>query len=406
MDMLRIPLSLLILLVALPTSVPAAGSAKTARVFDPSEIPPPGFKVAFLGDQGMGAISESVLKLVKSEGAHLLVHLGDFDYQNNPQGWEDQTNRILGADFPQIAVVGNHDLPSWYGPKGYAKLVADRLKRMGVEVDGVAGERCSFRYQGIFFVITSPGLIGTGHAQFIRDRLAADSTPWRISAWHVNQRLMQVGGKPDEAGWGVYEESRRGGAIIATAHEHSYSRTHLLNNMITREVASTGDSLELRKGRTFAFVSGLGGGEVRAQYITGSWWAKAYTATQGATAGAMFATFNVDGNPLKARFEFKAINGAVPDRFDVYSDLDRPIKPGITLKPDPAPDRSRLELDPKELGIPIGGRLLLLDSHGRTIADINPLRGQVSLPLPRSGLLFLRIETTAGIQIRKFVILP
>jgi calcineurin-like phosphoesterase family protein len=406
MSMLRFPRKPLFLLVALLTSVLSARGARTARDFDPSEIPPPGFKVAFLGDQGMGPVSESVLKLVKSEGAHLLVHLGDFDYQNSPQAWEDQTDRILGADFPQIAVVGNHDLPYWYGPKGYSSLVAERLKRMGVTVDGVAGERCSFRYQGIFFVLTAPGLIGTGHAQFIRDRLAADSTPWRISAWHVNQRLMQVGGKSDEAGWGVYEESRRGGAIIATAHEHSYSRTHLLNNMTTREVASTGDSLELRKGRTFAFVSGLGGGEVRPQSITGPWWAKTYTASQGATAGAMFATFNVDGNPLKARFEFKAINGAVPDRFDVYSDLDRPIKPGIAFKPDPAPERARLELDPKELGIPIGGRLLLLDSHGRTVADINPLRGQVSLPLPHSGLIFLRIETSVGIQIRKFVILP
>ena len=403
--MIRIPFRVLVFLFAFPTIVllaaPVPASETPAR-----EVPPPGFKIAFLGDQGMGPISESVLKLVKSEGADLLVHLGDFDYQDNPQGWEDQTDRILGADFPQIAVVGNHDLPAWYGPKGYSNLVAERLKRMGVKVDGEAGVRCSFRYRGIFFVMTAPGLIGAGHAQFIRDRLASDSSAWRISAWHVNQHQMQVGSKPDEAGWGVYEESRRGGAIIATAHEHSYSRTHLLSNMTTQEIASTGDSLELRRGRTFAFVAGLGGGEVRPQYVTGDWWAKTYSASQGAVSGAMFGTFNVDGNPRKARFEFKAINGAVPDRFEVYSDLDRPIKPGIALKPDPPPGRGRLELDPKELGIPVGGRLWLIDSHGRTIADINPLRGQVSLPLPHSGLLFLRIETKAGVQIRKFVILP
>lgn len=371
------------------------------------ELPPPGFKVAFLGDQGLLPASEAVLRLVKSEGAELLVHLGDFDYAYNPKAWEDQTNRILGRDFPQIAVVGNHDLPNWSGPGGYASYIADRLERMGVAVNGEAGVKCSFRYKGIFFVLTAPGLMGGGHADFIRQELAADSSVWHISAWHVNQRLMQVGGKGDEAGWGVYEESRKGGAVIATAHEHSYSRTHLLNNMQAREVASRSGPLELRRGRTFAFVAGLGGGEVRPQYLNGDWWASIYTANQGAAAGAMFATFRVDGDPRKAVFYFKSINGAVPDSFEVYSDLTRPIKPGIEVHPDTSrPDRSRLELDPEELGIPLGGRLVLVDSRGREYARVARLQGKVSLPLPRSGLLFMRIESGGRKQHRKFVILP
>ena len=51
---------------------------------------------------------------------------------------------------------------------------------------------------------------------------------WRISHWHKLMQLMQVGDKDDDVGWGVYEESRRAGAIIATAHEHSYGRTYEL----------------------------------------------------------------------------------------------------------------------------------------------------------------------------------
>ncbi len=177
------------------------------------DIPPPGYKVAFLGDQGLGPVPESVLRLVKNEGADLLVHLGDFDYNYNPAAWEDQTNRILGADFPQVALVGNHDLPNWPGPGGYAELISGRLRRMGVEVDGEAGVRCSFRYRGIFFVLTAPGLMPGDHAGYIRERLAEDSSIWRISAWHMNQSDMQVGSKPDEVGWGVYEESRLGGLV-------------------------------------------------------------------------------------------------------------------------------------------------------------------------------------------------
>jgi len=39
---------------------------------------------------------------------------------------------------------------------------------------------------------------------------------------------MQVGSKPNETGWLAYEECRKGGAIIVTAHEHSYERTKTL----------------------------------------------------------------------------------------------------------------------------------------------------------------------------------
>src|SRR5438876_7138465 len=41
---------------------------------------------------------------------------------------------------------------------------------------------------------------------------------------------MQVGGKADEMGWRVYETCKDLGAIIATAHEHSYHRTRTLTS--------------------------------------------------------------------------------------------------------------------------------------------------------------------------------
>src|SRR5207247_5720398 len=149
----------------------------------------------------------------------------------------------------------------------------------GIAWRGDLGVQSSFRYRGIFFVLTAPGIFGSGdglYDLFVANELAADSSTWRISSWHKDMRLMQVGGKGDETGWGVYEQSRRGGAIIATAHEHSYSRTYLLSSCQDETVASTATTLVLSRddpstpadeGRSFVFVSGLGGKSIRDQQL-------------------------------------------------------------------------------------------------------------------------------------------
>ena len=49
-------------------------------------------------------------------------------------------------------------------------------------------------------------------------------------------------------------------------------------------------------------------------------WASIYTSNQGATYGAQFIEFNVDGDPNKARGYFKNIEGEVIDTFDVQHD--------------------------------------------------------------------------------------
>jgi hypothetical protein len=369
----------------------------------PVEAPPPGYKIAFIGDQGVGLGASLVLKMIKDEGAKLLVHLGDFDYLNDPAAWDNRNDSVLGASFPRIAVIGNHDLYAWKGPNGYGERIRARMAGLGLNVKGEAGAQCSFRYNGIFFVLTAPGLLRSDNADFIRRELAEDHSLWKISAWHMNQAIMQVGGKPDEVGWEVYEESRLGGAIIATAHEHSYSRTHLLSRMSVPVVFSRDSVLGVRKGRTFAFVSGLGGEEVRPQLRSGDWWAKIYTANQGAAPGALFAEFNVDGDPRKSRWYFKSVDGTVVDRFVVRSEADKPSRPGFAFPP--AHPRT-LELDPDALGVPPGGRLRLDDLTGRSAARIDAVSGPVTLELKRTGLLFMRTGTGELSHSRTLVFLP
>jgi hypothetical protein len=296
-----------------------------------AEGPPPEFTIAFIGDQGLSASARAVLELIRDEGADAVVHAGDFDYLHDPAAWDAQIDAILGADFPYFASAGNHDKASFLGPGGYQERLEARLDRLRIPWTGDLGIQSSLRYQGIRIVLTAPDDFGAGdgfHDLYIRDRLAENVSIWRISAWHRNMRLMQVGGKDDDTGWGVYEESRRGGAVVARAHEHSYSRTHLLSSFETQSVASTSDTLVLAvddpgtpadEGRSFAFVSGLGGRSIRSQSLSGPWWASIYTSTQGARPGALFGVFHHQEDPRLARFYFKNVDGVVVDDFLVES---------------------------------------------------------------------------------------
>jgi len=146
---------------------------------------------------------------------------------------------------------------------------------------------------------------------------------------------MQIGGKGNEAGWNVYEESRKAGAIIVTGHEHSYSRTHEMSNFQNQIVSSTSNTVVLQKdnlattgsdeGRSFAFVSGLGGKGIRdveSGLDSNPWWANTYHKSNGAQYGVLFGEFNYNGDATLARFYFKDIDGVVRDVFFVRSELE------------------------------------------------------------------------------------
>lgn len=293
---------------------------------------PPNFKVAFIGDQGLEANPEAVLQLISGEAADMVLHQGDFDYADNPDAWDAQINAILGPSFPYFATVGNHDVSAW---AGYQQKLLTRLAQIpGATCLGDYGVAAACTYQGLFFILSGVGTRGSDHATYIRDQLANDQSVWRICSWHKNQNAMQVGGKGNEVGWGPYEECRKGGAIIATAHEHSYERTKTLISTEFQTVDPLWpdpDLLRVGNGSTFVFVSGVGGRDVRDQerclpatppYGCNGEWASIYTSTQGAKRGALFIEFNVDGDPAKARGYFKNIDGVIVDSFAIFSEIE------------------------------------------------------------------------------------
>lgn len=222
----------------------------------------------------------------------------------------------LGSSDPVLLTLGNHDVAD-SNLNNVLNLAKARLaNQSAVKCSGNYGHQMTCNYKGIYFVMPSVGTTGgiSDNATYIANSLnSVPADAWRVCAWHKNQRDMQVGDKSDEVGWDAYENCRKKGAIIATGHEHSYSRTHLLSSMTNKTIASTASDFTVADGKTFAFVSGLGGIGIRDQNRGGNWWAKIYTSTQGATYGAMFATFYAD----RAEFYFKNINGQIIDKFTV-----------------------------------------------------------------------------------------
>ena len=296
---------------------------------------PPNFKVAFIGDQGLGRDSRAVLEMIRGEGADMVLHSGDFDYYDDPDGWDQQINETLGEDFPYFASIGNNDVRVW---EDYQRKLLERLARIsGASCTGDLGVNSFCTYKGLFFVLSGVGTIDSGRSSHIREALAskeAEESIWRICSWHKNQSLMQVGGKGDGVGWEPYEECRKGGAIIATGHEHSYSRTHLMDNFETQSIASKSAVLHVDNGKSFAFVSGIAGHSIRGQddqLAANPWWAAVHTSAQDANHGALFCSFNHGGVENLGYCYFKDLDEVIPDAFEVI------VGPVPTPAPTPVP---------------------------------------------------------------------
>ena len=298
----------------------AAGATIWSTNTGGSTPPPPvdgRARVAFVGDSGSGGNFQNVLNLIKSEGAEMTMFLGDTSYSSSgDDAWDNRIGATLASTDPVLLAIGNHDVDDSNLGKVVSLSQARLNRQSAVNCNGTYGQRMTCTYKNLYFVVSGIGTIGSDSDQenFIASSLnTAPANTWRICAWHKNQHLMQIGEKSDETGWTVYETCRQKGAFIATGHEHSYSRTHLLSSMTNRTVDSTSSTFTVSPGKSFAFVSGLGGQSIRPQLLSGNWWAKVYTSTQGAKYGVLFGDFYAD----RADFYFKNIDGQVIDQFTV-----------------------------------------------------------------------------------------
>ena len=317
-------------------------------------------KVAFIGDSGDGTGFGQVLQLIKNEGTatgvpvELILHQGDFSYSSGPtSGWTGQINTHVG-NIPYLGSDGNHDDWAQY----YSGFFNSQISSLQGKGGTVSGNPSSSNYAAVYKGLKMVFVQESGNATYLNQELQADDHTWKVCSWHKNRSSLQLGTKGDEVDVGSYNACRQQGAIIVTGHEHSYERTKTISydfNILPTKSEETAngfpDNLPLidpecpndgvmcvEPGKTFVVVSGLAGTGIRNQDRCSatapslnagcvgvnpqngnpaSMWAKMYTSDQGAKFGALFITFNVDGDPNKARGYFKNIDGQVIDSFEI-----------------------------------------------------------------------------------------
>ncbi|KAI9188770.1 hypothetical protein H9P43_000192 [Blastocladiella emersonii ATCC 22665] len=297
-----------------------------------------GLTIAITGDTILGKDTLDVYKLIKAEGASAVVINGDLDYKDDPARFISQLDGVL-PQTPVFISVGNHDLRKW---AGYADVIAKRYKRLGMDkyCTGEVGVKSTCSFGGVTIVTSGVGTRGAGHETFLDQALAAaPADAWKLVGWHKNQEKLNVGDKNDEVGWAAYETCLKHGALVFNAHNHGYSRTHLLSSFESQTIVSKSSSdLTIRPGRSLVAVTGTGGRFLYGDgpYASAEWWATKYTADDGSSGGfgALFCKFNESGTaPNRARCYFKTTKGTILDQFAMT--LDATPARDLLVKRDP-----------------------------------------------------------------------
>jgi hypothetical protein len=301
----------------------------------------------------------------------------DFDYRvqnGNPDQWMEGFENYFGRDMPLFATIGNHDSCMWFeggsvaNGRAWETVLSERYARLGQDqyCEGTVGIMNSCYYKGLFMVESGLGeLSGRDDASYVGyldEVLAARiNAPWKLCSWHKNQRELQMCSKNDEAGYAAYESCRKAGAMVNNAHEHSYARSHTMNDLSSSEALYGGvDNFEndvtLGFGKNFVFVQGLAGSSIRNEcsgFGSRPWWASWAAGNgnkgsfgnpnQGSSYGYMACTFKPGGVANRADCFFEDVNGNRFDEYSIYSEIGfgpAPSPPPTAPTPAPAPTPS------------------------------------------------------------------
>jgi len=298
---------------------------------------PVNFTIAYVGDSGASIRAIGVWQMIAAENPDVLVHLGDYDYCDDPTLWGKHLKFFFGTDFPIIPVIGNHELHLWddYSAEWDSFDVWSNYENNDFIVcEGIKYVNYWCIIRGVFIAFSSVGTkCGDGYKDYtwheneqIRmldiSQESRFKDPYINCVWHKDHNKFQLSTDRDEVGPNMYDICAAYGALTISGHDHVYGRTHAISNIEDPDIQGvcqvgdpnclydlTGDSFNA----TIIATCGLGGWDtpdLDPELTSNYWWAQTY----GGAGGALFCVYNVDGSGVVYCY-FKNVNGTVVDEF-------------------------------------------------------------------------------------------
>ena len=241
------------------------------------------FIFATVGDISDSPEAYKVLNKLSRTNTEFTITLGDLGYvgNGNEKIWCDSVKDILGANYPFLALAGNHDDGTKDGD------ITEYVKCLPPNFDGVFGEygiEYYFDYKNVArFIQISPNINnygfdyseGSEHLNWVIGAInrARDSgIQWVVLGMHKN--CINPGTKSCEIGEDLFNAAIENGVdLILQGHEHAYFRSSqlslggdcekILKDTFSASCVSNTDGEFIKGKGTVLVISGAGGRSLR-----------------------------------------------------------------------------------------------------------------------------------------------
>jgi hypothetical protein len=318
----------------LNSAVPADDSNKTATSNNTPITKP--FSFAAVGDFGMTADTDKVLRKIGESDTNFTLALGDLSYAGNGSeaAWCDFVRQRVGESYPFELLAGNHDDGDGDGNiLEYRKCLPDKIGT----IVGDYGIEYYFDYGELArFILISPDINNVGfaytkgmsHYDWVAgaiDDARKDGLRWIVLGMHKNCTSIET--KSCEIGEDVLNLAvDKKVDLVLQGHEHTYSRTKQLSlspecpsipiNTVSQGCIA-GEGSDLTKGAgTIIVVDGTGGKEMRPIALDDSEIGY-YQTWNGTNVGNSFGFMKFDVSDTQLRGEFVPTSGVYSDSFTI-----------------------------------------------------------------------------------------
>lgn len=244
-----------------------------------------------------------VAAMTSLPGRYVLVASGDLAYEEtNEHTWFN----LFASRLPHVAMVasrGNHENAATWA-QYQDRIAQHNLQFPWLTCTGNHGIDALCEVEGVSIVQSDIVQLGWREKMDLLVPRLASVTPgnWLLCSWHETRDDFTVGSKGTTVPEEPYQACQAAGALIVNAHDHAYTRSCTISDILTPANGAdcTGD-VRVGGGETAVIVSGRGGRNMAA--FTGSnAWTGSYITTSASSNNGVSGSGNADPGALFVTF--------------------------------------------------------------------------------------------------------